>query len=195
MFGTELPQPRTAGQMSVEQAIARRRSLREFADKPLTPAQVSQLCWAGQGITESTGGLRASPSAGATYPIELYVATAAGVGQYIPASHDLKPHLGEDVRGGLRRLALDQAMITEAPATFVITAEIGRTSRRYGDRAERYCYMESGHITQNMLIQAEALGLGGVPIGAFEDRQIDSLLKLPRGRLVLYMLCIGYPRS
>lgn len=195
MADVKLPDAATKGRMSLEQAIARRRCVREFLDRPLTPTQVGQLCWAGQGITDPNEGLRAAPSAGATYPIELYVASADGVVHYRPASHQLKPHLDEDVRDALRRQALDQEMITEAPVTFIIAATVERTSRRYGGRAERYCYIEAGHIAQNMLLQAESLGLGGVPIGAFEDRRVTSLLKLPRGQRVLYMLSIGHPRE
>lgn len=191
----QLPAPLTSGKMSLEKTIARRRCVREFEDRVLTPGQIAQLCWAGQGITQALAGLRAAPSAGALYPIELYVATAEALRHYRPESGTLKQHSREDVRAELRRFAIDQEMITEAPATFVIAAAVKRTERKYGSRAERYCFMEAGHVAQNMLLQATALKLGGVPIGAFEDRRVATLLKLPRAQRVLYLLPIGYPRG
>jgi SagB-type dehydrogenase family enzyme len=189
-----LPAPRKAGKMSVEEAIARRRSVREFAEKPLTKAQIAQLCWAGQGITDRAEGLRASPSAGALYPIELYVVTAAGVDRYAPDSHALRRHLAEDVRPALQAAALGQEPVGEAPVTFVVAAVVERTARKYGRRAERYCFMEAGHVAQNILLQATALGLAGVPVGAFDDEPIAEVLKLPRKQRVLYLLPVGRPQ-
>ncbi|MGB2984751.1 MAG: SagB/ThcOx family dehydrogenase [Phycisphaerae bacterium] len=189
----DLPPPVLAGQMSVEEAISQRRSVREFLDKPPTLENISQLCWAGQGITEPRRGLRASPSAGALYPIELYVVTAEGIDHYQPANHRLKRHLPGDLRPALQRAALDQDAIGEAAATVVIAAVVERTARKYGKRAERYCFIEAGHVAQNVLLQATALDLAGVPVGAFEDEKVAAALKLPKDHRVLYLLPIGHP--
>jgi SagB-type dehydrogenase family enzyme len=191
----KLPPPVAEGRMSLEEAIASRRSVRTFAGEPLTLKDISQLCWAGQGVTEPTGGFRASPSAGALYPIELYVVTADGIDHYQPKNHQLLPHKTGDFRRPLQGAALDQEAIGEAAAIVVITAVVERTARKYGQRAERYCFMESGHVGQNILLQATALHLAGVPIGAFEDEKVAAALKLPKDHRVLYLLAIGHPSA
>jgi SagB-type dehydrogenase family enzyme len=183
-----------AGSMSIEEAIAARRSVREFTGEALTTRQISQLCWAAQGVTDEHRGFRASPSAGALYPVELYVVTANGVSHYRSRGHRLKTHLAGDRRMALQAAALHQQAIGDAPACFVIAAVIERTARKYGARAERYCFVEAGHIAQNILLQATALGLGGVPIGAYEDDEVARVLKLPRGQRVLYLVSVGNPR-
>ncbi len=190
-----LPPPVLAGQMSLEAAIAQRRSVREFTDKALTREQIAQLCWAGQGITNRDRGFRASPSAGALYPIELYIVTADGVDHYRPKGHSLQRHLTGDLRRSLQGAGLDQQPIGRAPACVVITAVVERTARKYGRRAERYCFLEAGHVAQNILLQATALHLGGVSIGAFEDHKVAAVLKLPESHSVLYLLPIGHPRG
>jgi len=188
-----LPAPVLAGQMSLEEAIAGRRSVRAFTDQPLTLEDLSQLCWAGQGITDPRRGFRASPSAGALYPIELYLVTAQGADHYQPSGHELERHLAGDLRQPLQQAALDQGSIGDAAACVVITAVVERTARKYGDRAERYCFVEAGHVAQNILLQATALHLAGVPVGAFEDEKVAAVLKLPKDHRVLYLLAIGYP--
>ena len=189
----QLPAPVLAGRMSLEEAIARRRSLRQFGDRKLSVAQIAQLCWAGQGITEPDRRLRACPSAGALYPMELYVVTAAGVDHYKPVDHAMLRVISGDVRRELQGAALGQESVGDAPACVVIAAVVQRTARKYGQRAERYCYLEAGHVAQNILLQATALNLGGVTIGAFEDDKVAALLKLPKGHRVLYLLPIGHP--
>ncbi len=189
----DLPMPALAGRMSVEEAIASRRSMREFLDEPLTARDISQLCWAGQGITDKKRGLRASPSAGALYPIELYLVTQNGVDHYLPKEHRLERHRAGDVRSALQKAALEQDPVGQAPLCVVIAAVPERTAGKYGPRAERYCMLEAGHVAQNMLLQATALHLGGVPIGAFEDHLVSTVLKLPSGQRVLYLLPMGFP--
>lgn len=189
-----LPPPVVPGQMSLEQAITERRSVRAFLDQPLTIEDIAQLCWAGQGITDSQRGFRASPSAGALFPIELYVVTADGVDHYLPRGHRLERHLAQNVRGALQEAALGQDSVGQAPACMVITAVVERTARKYGRRAQRYCFIEAGHVAQNILLQATALQLAGVPVGAFEDQKIASVLKLPQTHQVLYLLPVGHPR-
>lgn len=189
----QLPTPVLKGKMSIEEAIAKRRSVRHFAATPLTVDEIGQLCWAGQGITDRKRGLRASPSAGATYPIELYVVTTEGIDRYLPAKHQLERCLAGDHRRALQAAALGQDAIMAAPACVVITAAVERTAGKYGNRAERYCFMEAGHVAQNILLQATALKLGGVPMGAFEDAKVAQVLKLPKDHRVLYLLPIGHP--
>jgi len=185
-----LPAPQLSGGMPLAEALATRRSIRQFAPTPLTPPQLGQLCWAAQGITDAQG-KRTAPSAGALYPIELFLVTPTGVQHYKPQTHTLEPHLADDLRPDLSRAALSQETIACAPAVFVITAAVGRTAVKYGPRAERYCFLEAGHMAQNVLLQATALGLCGVPIGAFEDAGVARVLKLPPGLQPLYLVAVG----
>lgn len=188
-----LPPADLSGKMPLEQTIATRRSIREFAPRPLTPEQIGQLCWAGQGITDRSSGYRAAPSAGALYPIELYLVTREGIHHYLPREHALMPHQAGDVRRELQRASIDQDCVGDAPLTIVIAAVVDRSARKYRGRAERYCFIEAGHVAQNILLQATALGLGGVPVGAFEDERVAQVLQLPKDARVLYLLPIGYP--
>jgi SagB-type dehydrogenase family enzyme len=195
----ELPAPCLRGEVSLDEAISKRRSQRGFKPSPLTLEQVSQLLWAAQGIT-SPKGLRAAPSAGALYPVELYAAAgereagglAAGVYHYDPERHTLEPTLAGDVRPTLARLAMAQ-FIAEAPLALVITAEYEGVSQRYGNRAERYVHMEVGHAAQNVYLQAETLGLGTVVVGAFPDETVSQALGLPTQHHPLYIMPIGHP--
>jgi SagB-type dehydrogenase family enzyme len=188
----DLPAPKLTGRMSLEEAIAKRRSVREFAKRPLTREQIGQLCWAAQGITDARLKFRAAPSAGALYPIELYVVTAEGVDRYRPAGHELERHVRGDLRGAVQAAALGQEAIGDAAACVAITAVVKRTARKYGKRALRYCFIEAGHVAQNILLQATALELGAVPIGAFEDQKVAQVLKLPDDHRVLYLVPVGH---
>ena len=186
--------PVRSGRMSLEEALARRRSVREFSDKPLSDQDLSQVLWAAQGITHHEG-LRTAPSAGALYPLELYLVNAAGFYRYDPQHHALHRHSERDLRPALYRAALEQA-VREAPAVFVITAIYERTARKYGVvRSPRYVHMEAGHAAQNLLLQAVALGLGAVPIGAFHDAQVQKVLGLPTEEQPLYLIPTGHARS
>lgn len=189
----QLPPRDLVGRITLEKTIAQRRSVRDFADKALAIEQIGQLCWAGQGITDKASGFRASPSAGALYPIELYIVTAEAVDRYRPKDHSLERQFTGDVRPALHRAGLGQEPIGDAPVCVVITAVVERTARKYGERAERYCFLEAGHVAQNILLQATALDLGGVPIGAFDEEQVGQVLRLPKGQRVLYLLPIGHP--
>jgi len=188
-----LPAPRLKGAMSLEETLAARRSVREFTEEKLTLEEISQLLWAAQGITAAWGG-RTAPSAGALYPLEVYVATADGLYHYVPQGHKAIVESRADLRGALWRAGLSQDAIHQAPAVFVITAVYARTEKKYGGRAERYVKLEAGHAAQNLLLQAVALGLGGVPIGAFYDEQVQSTLSLPSDHEPLYLVPIGHPR-
>lgn len=189
-----LPAPQLEGRMSLEQALSRRRSVREFAKKPLTDRELSQLLWATQGLTDPEG-RRTAPSAGGLYPLELYVATAEGFFHYEPRGHQLKRLSDRDVRPAIRQAALAQEAILEAPAVFVITAVFERTGRKYGPaRTPRYVQIEVGHAAQNLLLEAVALDLGGVPMGAFDDLALHRALALPADHQPLYLIPVGHPR-
>jgi len=189
-----LPAPVQAGQVSLEAAIARRRSVREFKKTPLTARELSQLLWAAQGITHAEG-YRAAPSAGALYPLELYVVTSAGLFHYEPHRHRLVCRSDGELRAALARAALDQDAVSQAPAIFVIAAVYARTAHKYGAaRTPRYVHMEVGHAAQNLLLEAVALGLGGVPIGAFDDDRVHKVLALPAEEKPLYLIPVGHPR-
>ncbi len=188
-----LARPQVSGGMPLVEALSSRRSIRQFADAAVNEAEIGQLCWAAQGITEPQRGLRTAPSAGALYPIELYLVTAAGVTHYRPQGHALEPHMAGDVRRQLSHAAMDQESIGNAPLCFVITAVVQRTATKYGQRAERYCFMEAGHVAQNILLQATALRLAGVSAGAFEDSELAKVLNLPADCRPLYLVPIGRP--
>ncbi|MEA3399908.1 MAG: SagB/ThcOx family dehydrogenase [Armatimonadota bacterium] len=190
----DLPEPDTSGDMSVEEAIAQRRSVRQFADRDLSAEQVGQLAWAAQGITDPRQGFRASPSAGATYPMELYLVTPDGVHHYLPREHAVETRKREDVRADLAAAALGQDFVGTAPLDIVVAAVYQRTMQRYGDRGRRYVHMEAGHIGQNIHLQAEAMGLASVPVGAFDDAGVARTLGLPTDQEPLYIIPVGYPR-
>jgi len=189
-----LPSPALKGGKSLEETLATRRSVRRFEPTPLTAQQLGQLCWAAQGISDPRERFRTCPSAGALYPLELYVATAEGVSRYVPATHTLERHLDGDVRPALQRAALGQPYVGQAPAVFAIAAVAERTERKYGQRAARYVHMEVGHAGQNLLLQAVALGLGAVPVGAFDDGAVAQALHLPAEQAALYLIPVGEPK-
>ncbi len=191
---TFLPAAR-AGGVTLDAAIQRRRSLRELGGPPLTEAELGQLLWAAQGVT-GPDGLRAAPSAGATYPLELYVATATGLHHYDPAPHRLVTLATGDLRRALYEAALYQEMVVEAPAVFVFTGFLQRTAGQYGAaRAARYVWLEAGHAAQNLLLEAVALGLGAVPIAAFHDAEVRAALRCAAGEEPLYLVAVGHPRA
>ncbi len=193
-----LPQPVFKGDMSVEEAIRMRRSVRDFQDTPLSLEQVSQLLWAGQGITE--GFKRAAPSAGATYPLTLYLVVGEdsvhglppGVYEYAPQTHSLHLVKPGDFRQRVAAACLGQTFIQDAPVNIVIAAEYERTTARYGERGIRYVHMEAGHVGENIYLQAGALGLGTVVVGAFLDVDLAEVVDLPEEQVPLYVMPVGY---
>ena len=191
----KLPSPQQKGSMSLESTLAQRRSLREFDRRKLTRAEIGQILWAAQGITDSDEGLRTAPSAGALYPLEVYVATSSGVFHYRPINHILVRKIWEDVRRQLRQTAPDQGWIAEAPCVFAIAGIYERTTGKYRARGIRYVYLEAGHVAQNILLQAVALGLGGVTVGAFRQRPVEQILDLREREKALYLIPIGQPQS
>ena len=180
-------------------AISQRRSVRNFSDKPLNLNQISQLLWAAQGITGPEGEKRAAPSAGALYPMELYVVAGLqgngleeGVYQYIPEGHKIKKVSTGDLRADLSSAALNQEWVEEAPLNIVITGVYERTTRKYTHHGERYVHMEAGHIGENLALQAESLGLGMVTVGAFQAKRVQKVLDIPANHRPLYIIPLGY---
>lgn len=196
-------QSKTSGAISVEEALARRRSVREYADEPLTIEQVMQLFWAAQGITNTEYGFRTAPSAGGTYPLEMYLVTRpsgavgleAGIYRYEPRDHTLMKMIGGDFSGELMAAALDQEWVGAAPVNFVITAVFERTTGKYGERGVRYVWQETGHAAQNIYLQAVALGLGNVVVGAFHDAEVRRILGLSDFEKPAYVIPVGVPKT
>lgn len=188
-----LPEPRLQGTLSLEEALSQRRSIRSFGVETLTMAELGQLLWAAQGFTTDSG-LRTAPSAGALYPLEVYAVTPDGVYHYLPQGHRLVPLVMEDVRPDLAAAALRQSSVAGAPAVIVIAAVYARTAKKYGQtRSERYVALEAGHAAQNVLLQAVALSLGAVPVGAFDDARVQGVLGLPADHQPLYLIPVGHP--
>ena len=185
-----LPTPVTDGSMSLEQAIERRRSQRSFRPDPLPVATIGQLLWAGQGIT-SADGKRAAPSAGALYPLELYVVTPTEVMHYLPRGHQVEIRAGPGLRAALEAAALGQAPVGAAPDIIVVAAAPGRTQRKYGTRAGAFVELEAGHAAQNILLEATAHGLAAVPVGSLDSPRAAAALALPADQTVLYLIPVG----
>lgn len=191
----ELPSPAHSSEMTLEEALGSRRSVREYSDQPLTTAELGQLLWAAQGTT-SERGFRTAPSAGALYPLEVYLITAEGVFHYEPQDHQLRLMSQDDARPALYQAALQQEPVLRAPAVFILAAVYARTVKKYGEeRSARYVQMEAGHAAQNLLLEATALGLGAVPIGAFHDQEVQKALGLPADHQPLYLIPIGHPAN
>ena len=195
-----LPEPRFESHTSLEQSLLERRSVRTYLPEPLELAQVSQLLWAAQGIT-GPDGLRTSPSAGALYPLEIYMlagnvnSLAPGIYRYLPEPHALVQVAGGDQRPALHAAALEQDAILEAAAVIIISAVPDRTRNKYGDRGERYVHMEVGCVSQSIYLQAGALDLGTVFIGAFDDEAVRELLGAGEEQDPLGLMPVGKKRD
>jgi len=195
-----LPPPQLKGKISLEETIAKRRSVRRYRREPLDLSQLSQILWSAQGITGSRM-FRAAPSAGATYPLEIFVFLGkesvkeleAGIYHYEVGSHSLSIQKSGDLRPDLARAALGEEFIIEAPVDIVICALYHRTSDRYGRRGERYVHMEVGHVGENIHLQAVALGLATVEVGAFYDEEVRKVLGVEEQIKPLYIMPIGKP--
>ena len=196
----KLPPEKIEGTVSVEQAISQRRTVRTFISEPLELHQFSQLLWAAQGITEKSGFKRSAPSAGALYPMDVYVVAGkdsvaqieAGVYRYEPKGHMVSLVTGGDLREALSRASLSQMWMAKAPVDIVITAEYSRANIKYGKRGVRYAMIEAGHIGQNLFLQAEALGLKAGIVGAFHDKEIIRVMNISSSYEPLLIIPIGY---
>jgi SagB-type dehydrogenase family enzyme len=194
-----LPAPRLKSNNSLEESLHQRRSVREFSPAPLSLEEVSQLLWSAQGITSDDGG-RTAPSAGGLYPLEIYlfagkvVDLVPAIYKYSPSGHEIALINNQDLREALSQAALGQSPVKNGAIDIVFTAFFARTTPRYGDRGIRYVHMEAGHAAQNVCLQAAALDLAAVTIGAFEDTQVVSLLGLPEEETPLYIIPVGHKK-
>ena len=195
-----LPQPKKDGPVSVEQAIAQRRTVRRFKSQQIDASQLAQLLWSAQGITGSRGYKRASPSAGALYPMDIYIVVGqdgvdriqTGVYHYNPSAHAINRMGLKDVRIEVAKASLSQMWMASAPVQFVITAEYRRITAKYSRRGVRYAHIEAGHIGQNIFLQAEALGLKAGIVGAYHDEELMRIMGLPPSHEPLLIMPVGY---
>ncbi len=191
-----LPAPDLAGRKTLEQAIARRRSIRDFAPGALNPAELGQLLWAAQGLSDPAG-LRTAPSAGALYPLELYAIVGAspdlpaGLYHYLPRRHRIELVAPGDFRGGFAAAALGQDWTAAAGLVLIVAAAFARTTAKYGERGRRYVAIEAGHVAQNVYLQAVALGLGATEVGAFGDDAVARLVGLPDDQQPVTSVVVG----
>lgn len=197
MGNIQLPNPKKQSQTSVEKAIANRRSVRDYKQEPLTLTDISQLLWAAQGITDPDAGKRAAPSAGALYPMEVYVAVQnaegldPGIYHYLPPSHELEEISGEEVASELSQAALGQKHIAEAPVNLIIAGDPSVVTSKYGERGIQYTHMEAGHVAQNVYLQAESLNLGTVTVGALQEEKIRQILDISSEYTPYYIMPVG----
>ncbi|WP_456372187.1 SagB/ThcOx family dehydrogenase [Methanocaldococcus sp.] len=184
--------------IKLEDVLLKRRSIREYSSTPLTLKELSHLLFAAYGITDSRG-FKTVPSAGATYPLEIYVnakdvlGLEEGVYKYIPEKHSIIRILDDEVGYKLALASLKQMFIAVAPIVIIIAADFERTTRVYGDRGFRYVHMEVGHVAQNIYLMATSLGLGTVSVGAFYDNEIKNILGIDEYPLLL--MPVGVPLS
>lgn len=191
-----LPKPTLKGKVTLEEAIARRRSVRDFIRRPMSLEEMGQLLWAGEGITGGDASLRAHPSAGALHPLEVYLVSADAIFHYQPEGHRLRPVRPGDYRAALAKAAYGQSFVAEATCVIAITAVYGRTTGKYGERGRmRYVPMDAGHAAQNVLLQAVALGFGAVPVGAFDDEAVGRVLGIPAQEVPLFLIPVGKARG
>lgn len=194
----KLPPPTQDRLLTVEAAIRSRRSIREFGSSSIALEEISQILWAAQGITHRAG-YRTAPSAGALYPLEISLiagniqSLAAGIYRYSPQAHALEAGAVGDRRTVLAEAALSQRWIADAAAILVITAVEERTTVKYGRRGIRYVHIETGHVAQNVYLQAAALGLGTTIVGAFNDAEVTEVAGLRHEETPLCLLPIGRP--
>lgn len=195
-----LPEPRHAGGMPLAQTLAERRSVRAYAATPLPLAEIAQLLWSAAGVT-SPEGFRTTPSAGATFPLETYLIAgavdglAAGVYRYDPATHSLDGTAAGDIRADLAAACMNQACVATCAAAILFGAVFERTTAKYGDMGRDFVLLEAGHAAQNVSLQAVALGLGAVAIGALDEQRLKFLAAMGDNEKPIYMMVFGTPNS
>lgn len=200
----KLPDPELKSNMSVEESIQNRRSVRVFTNKSLSLKDVSQLLWAAQGITNKQFNLRSAPSSGQTYPLEVYLVVgkngveglSEGVYRYDPPNHQLQKILNGDKRSDLAKAANGQAWVKNVPVDIVITGNYQRTMNKYGNNnlSIQFVHLEAGHAGENICLEATARGLGTVSVGSFNDISVKTLLNIPVEENTLYIFPVGFPQ-
>jgi len=186
------------GGMALHEALARRQSVRDFVDKPISQRELGQLLWAAQGVNRPNG-RRTAPSANALYPLELYVATADGFFHYEPREHQLERHSTGDLRPAIAKAARGQKHVPVSAAVFIFAGVFERMTKRYGEaqrqRGSNFVFIEAGHAAQNLLLEVVALNLGAVPMGGFDEGQLQEAVALPSDHRPIYMVAVGFPRT
>jgi SagB-type dehydrogenase family enzyme len=189
------PKVEKQGKLSLEETLWQRKSTRAFSDKALTTKQIGQLLWAAQGVNRPANQHRTAPSAGGTYPLEIYYIVSEGVYHYLPDQHAAVLVRSGNVWKDLPKEGLTTESAYNAPCVFVITAVIERTYSKYKEPAEHYVYLEGGHAAQNLLLQLIPLGLGGVPNGSILTPKANDILGIPKEEQPIYILTVGTPKS
>ena len=193
----KLPEPELSGDTTIEETLAKRRSIRSYSDAALSLRDISQLLWAAQGVTSDIG-FRTAPSAGALYPLEVYLVAInvdevdAGVYRYLPDNHSIVQILEGNIGDKLSIAALSQPQVRDCAANVVFVANYSRTTAKYGKRGIRYANIEIGHAAQNICLQGIALGIGTCTVGAFDDEKVGQVLRLPDNEKAVYILPLGY---
>jgi SagB-type dehydrogenase family enzyme len=203
-----LPTVQPGNGLSFEDVVTKRRSIRRFSNVPLDLTEISKLLYFGNGITgklaPSGQGIvqpvRAAPSGGALYPIELYLAVCngtdiePGIYHYVAATHALEQLALGDFAPALSEATSDSALFSHASITIILTAMFERTRFKYGERGYRFALLEAGHIAQNILLTSTALDLGGVAVGGFIDDEINEILGIDGvDEASIYMIALGHP--
>lgn len=195
----KLPEPKYSG-ISVEQAIKKRRSIRNYSPKAISTMQLSQLLFAAQGVTGNiySRTLRSAPSAGALYPFETYLVVnnvqdlPQGIYHYAVLDHALELVKPGDFSSKITNAGLKQEMLGNANVTFILSAIFDRVCYKYGQRGFRYVYIEAGHISQNIYLQATSLHLGSVCVGAFLDDEVNKLIDVDGHKeATVYLHAVG----
>ncbi len=202
----ELPEPVLSSDFSIEKVLHERRSVRSYTDQPVTLEEVSQLLWSAYGITYTReglpdfirGGFKTAPSAGARYPLEIYLVAGnvkgllPGIYWYVPEGHVIHRLADGDIRADLQAACLSQKFAGDAPISIVWSAVYERCTENYGERGqERYVCMDLGHSAQNVYLQCGSLGLGTCAIGAFSDDALKKLIGMTEAEAPLYVMPVG----
>jgi SagB-type dehydrogenase family enzyme len=193
-----LPGPKADTEGTLADILGKRRSIRRFSQEDMGIEEAAALLYGAQGVNRRRG--RTAPSAGALYPLELHLVAgnveslAQGVYHYLPPDHALLPGRTGDVRQELATACLGQTWMADAPMVLAICAVYERVTDRYGERGKRYVDMEAGHAAQNVHLQAAALGLGTVVVGAFEDDVVARILGLSAWECPIALMPVGTPK-
>ncbi len=201
-----LPAPRHDGGVSIEKAMLERRSVRQYSPDPITLADCSQLLWSAYGITLTLekmpdfvrGGLRTAPSAGARYPLELYLVAwnvsdlPPGIYRYESNGHKLQKIADGDFRDPLAEACLGQDWLKQAAVSIVYSAVFERNTVKYGERGrQRYVCMDLGHSGENVYLQCGSMGMGTCAIGAFTDLRLKQVIGMTKEEEPLYVMPVG----
>ncbi len=199
-----LPTPDLRSGNSIEAVLKSRRTRRDFQDQGLTLKQVSQMLWAGQGVTADWGG-RSAPSAKSTYPLSLFLVANKVTGlepgeyQYLPGDrtpvHRLKPIKEVELQKALFE-SLKESSFKNAPAVIIITGNMDKMAESYGGIPhDKEVYLEAGHVGQNLYLEAESLKLGMVTITGFDEVKVKDLVTIPASETIIYLVPFGIPKQ